>query len=258
MHRCCRASSKSNGLRIFIGEAVQGHSMHPRISHLGAPDFTNDWGQLWKCGLAIRCFGRSPTKVIPFALGLPVESLRLHWRPPASWNLSWWCSATDTKRRQKSEASASSPTIPQRCPVVGGQQMDMSPGAKWPRKHVFFNTWRTFRSKRWLRPTSTGIPHRTAGLERTSSCSSYTMPFQGQRFPWNSLYHSCTILSVVCHTIVENFIQVQIAILRIPILGWRTPAQVARLEPSWLARTCASSTATWANTWRLCINVSSN
>ena len=57
------------------------------------------------------------------------------------------------------------------------------PGPSDPENMFFFNTWRTFRSKRWLRPTSTGIPHRTAGLERTSSCSSYTMPFQGQRFP---------------------------------------------------------------------------
>ena len=129
MHRCCRASSKSNGLRIFTGEAVQEHSMHPRISHLGAPS-----GARLSPTFEVSCGSAGlPSDLVaalPKSFPLPdfqlgdVGSLRLEW--PPSWSLSW-CSATigpsANKWRQKLQAAA--PTIPQR-PVVGGQTADGS------------------------------------------------------------------------------------------------------------------------------------
>lgn len=95
MHRCCRASGKSNGPRIFTGEAVQEHSMHPRISHLGAPS-----GSRLSPTFEVSCGSAGlPSDLVaalPKSFPLPdfqlgdVGSLRLEW--PPSWNLS--CSAT--------------------------------------------------------------------------------------------------------------------------------------------------------------------
>lgn len=95
MRRCCRASSKSNGPRIFTGEAVQEHSMHPRISHLGAPS-----GSRLSPTFEVSCGSAGlPSDLVaalPKSFPLPdfqlgdVGSLRLEW--PPSWNLS--CSAT--------------------------------------------------------------------------------------------------------------------------------------------------------------------
>ena len=157
MHRCCRASSKSNGLRIFTD---------PRISHLGAPS-----GSRLSPTFEVSCGSAGlPSDLVaalPKSFPLPdfqlgdVGSLRLEW--PPSWNLS--CSATISDQME-TEIAGRLPNHPSA--PGGGRTADGSvpcvPGQSDREKLV---SWRTFHSKRWLRPTSTG-PHRTAGCERTA------------------------------------------------------------------------------------------